>query len=78
MTSMELFWQAFIIMALGMTLVFLFLAIVIVGVNAAAWIIHRVEGEPQDEEEAVLPEAPPRKRVAAIAAAVHRKRADTR
>lgn len=71
---MELFQQASTIMLLGMTLVFIFLAFVVLAVNLAAAIIHRVEGAPRDETD--TPSTPPpsfqRQRIAAIAAALHR------
>jgi sodium pump decarboxylase gamma subunit len=38
---MELFWQSLTIMALGMTLVFVFLFIVIQCMNFTAFLIHR-------------------------------------
>jgi sodium pump decarboxylase gamma subunit len=61
---MELFRQAFTIMVLGMGLVFLFLYVLIVAVQAAARIVQRIEApgasEAGDEDATV----------AAIAAAV--------
>ncbi len=69
---MALFQQAFIVMVLGMVVVFAFLALVIQGVTAAARIIHRIEGEPVEEAAAPAPEDERhRLRIAAaIAAAV--------
>ena len=72
---MELFRQALTIMALGMALVFAFLAFVIQGVKAAAWIIHRVEGAPTEEPPGSADTAlAADRRAAAVAAALHRFR----
>lgn len=40
---MQLFWQAFTIMCVGMSLVFLFLFIVVQGINLTALIVRRIE-----------------------------------
>jgi sodium pump decarboxylase gamma subunit len=72
---MELFRQAFTIMVLGMALVFAFLALVILAVNLAARIIHRIEGAPREEgDEAGRDELGLRRRVAAVAVAVALRR----
>ena len=72
---MELFRQAFTIMVVGMALVFAFLAIVILAIRIAAHVIHRIEGPPSDETEApAAGSAPDNRRLAAIAAALHRFR----
>ena len=75
---MELFAQATTIMTLGMAVTFAFLGVVIAGIRLSAWIIHRVEGPPR-EQEAPAPPAPAndhRKVVAAIAAALFHKPSD--
>lgn len=68
---MELFWQAFTIMTVGMALVFLFLFIVIRCMSLSAWLIARWEkahaAEPPDADQGGAV-------VAAIAAAVHEKK----
>ena len=73
---MELFRQAFTIMAVGMALVFAFLAVVIGAIELAARVIHGVEGVPVDEDPAAggLPVSPDNRRVAALAAALYRFR----
>jgi sodium pump decarboxylase gamma subunit len=70
---MDLFRQAFTIMALGMTLVFVFLAMVILAVNAAARLIHGIEGEPREETPPMNDDLDAgRRRAAAIAVALRR------
>lgn len=74
---MELFTQSTTIMVLGMSVTFAFLGVVIAGINLSAWIIHRIEGAPQEETD--TPAAPAqdrRKVVAAIAAALLQKQTD--
>jgi sodium pump decarboxylase gamma subunit len=75
---MELLLQATTVMILGMAVTFAFLGVVIAGVNLFAWIIHRIEGAPQEEGDNSAP--PPtqdrRKVVAAIAAALFHKPPD--
>jgi len=46
---MELLGQSFMIMTLGMGLVFVFLFLVIQGIQLSARIIHHIEGDPQDD-----------------------------
>ena len=70
---MELFRQAFTIMVLGMTLVFVFLAVLILALKLAARIIQAVEGAPTEE----IPGGKGdllanNRRAAAIATALHR------
>jgi sodium pump decarboxylase gamma subunit len=70
---MELFRQAFTIMVLGMALVFAFLALLILAVNLAARVIHRIEGEPRDEiPEVADDQLTKNRRAAAIAASLRR------
>ena len=70
---MEMFRQASTIMALGMTLVFLFLGGVILAVDLAARIIHHFEGPPTDDEAEPAGRADGmHRRAAAIAVALHR------
>jgi len=72
---MDLFRQAFTIMVLGMTLVFVFLAFVILAVNAAARIIHHFEGAPEEEHEGLPADRlSGSRRAAAIAVALKRAR----
>jgi sodium pump decarboxylase gamma subunit len=72
---MELLWNAAIIMALGMLVVFFVLFLVIQGVQIAARIIHHFEGEPQAEVAALAAAQPaPAVLAAVIAAAIHRSR----
>jgi sodium pump decarboxylase gamma subunit len=72
---MELFRQAFTIMVVGMTLVFAFLAVVILAMHLSAWIIRRIEGEPSEDLPATpADESVQKRRAAAIAAALHRFR----
>ncbi len=69
---MELFAQAFVIMVVGMALVFCFLAVVILSVNVTSALVRRMDGEIADAE------PPPggddeqhaRRRAAAIAVAL--------
>jgi sodium pump decarboxylase gamma subunit len=68
---MELLRQAVVIMALGMAVVFAFLAIVILGVNVTARIVRRREGAPREEPPRTAPDDRRLQRVAAIAAALH-------
>lgn len=66
---MELFTQALTIMAVGMALVFAFLAVVIWGISLSAGVIRRYEaGQPAAPETA--PDADPGPLVAAIAVAI--------
>jgi|GEM_PF-1778176 len=72
---MELFRQAFTIMVLGMTLVFVFLALLIFALKIAARIIHAVEGAPVEDVPQNTGDSLARnRRAAAIAAALHRFR----
>jgi Na+-transporting methylmalonyl-CoA/oxaloacetate decarboxylase gamma subunit len=65
---LELFWQAFTIMTVGMGLVFLFLYIVVRSMSVSAWFVARWEkahaAEPEDNDRAGAV-------IAAISAAVH-------
>jgi len=72
---MQLLIQAAIIMVIGMTITFVFLGVVIAGINLTARIVHAVEGPPQEEGGApAAKSAGPdrRKIVAAITAALLR------
>lgn len=78
---MTLLGQAFIVMVVGMGLVFVFLAVVIQGVTLSARIIHRIEGDPQEAEDdgadPVDDGRARRRRAAAIAAALRHRRRTT-
>jgi sodium pump decarboxylase gamma subunit len=68
---MSLFWQAFTVMVFGMAVVFAFLAILILAVNATARIVHRIEGVPEEETPEPATDAREgRRRAAAIAVAL--------
>jgi sodium pump decarboxylase gamma subunit len=74
---MELLLQATTVMILGMAVTFAFLGVVIAGVNLFAWIIHRVEGAPEEGADSAPPPAQDRRKVvAAIAAALLHKPPD--
>lgn len=65
---MQLFVQAFTIMTLGMTLVFLFLFVVIQCMNATAYLVRRYAPEKPEAEDGGAAEAESRARLAAAIA----------